>query len=731
MTAQRLQQVFPFFWQSISNSYTQIFFSKDKVFGFILIAVSLFDLSAGISGLLAVVSANSFAFLIGLNRQKVINGLYGFNALLTGLGLGVAFQINAAFIVVIVFSALLSLLVSVLLDGWLYKYGLPYLSLPFLVAIWVVILSTRQFTQLEISERGIYVLNEMYLLGGLPMVKLYLWFDTLVLPIPVKTYLLSLGAIFFQYHLFVGLLIATGLIIWSRIAFIYSLIGFLAAWFFYGFTGVQMSEIGYSYIGFNYILTAIGIGTFFVVPSVFSLFWVIISVPLLAFFISSGSYMLASYQLSVYSLPFNVVMLLLLYIFRVRERFHNKPGLVLVQQSSPENNLYSHVVNLHRLAHLGKFPVHLPFFGTWKVTQGINGSHTHQEAWKYAWDFEMTDEDGKTYTNDGNKPEDYYCFGKPIVAPADGYITVVEDGVSDNNIGDMNLNNNWGNSVVIHHAEAFFSQMSHLGKGSILVKKGQYVRKGEQIASCGNSGRSPFPHLHFQFQTAGTIGASTLDYPFTAYLKQADEKLFFAAAQPQNNDLVSNNQIVELLDEALHFVPGQIVRFKQEDSLEPVETAWKVETDIYNNSYFLCQQTHAKAWFVRQPDLFYFTHFEGTKDCLLYDFYLAAYQLITGFSPGLVMCEAVTNALYPKPAMRLFQDFIAPFYMFLSIEYTLVQKKYFNNLTSSKILLQSQVSFKVLGKETHQRSYELEFENNRLELLNLSFNNKNTILKRV
>lgn len=715
MIATRLQLIFPLFGQSISNSYTQVFFSKDKVLGLLLILVSMFDYNAGLGGLVCVASANGLAFLIGLNRQKTIDGLYGFNALLTGLGLGLYYQINTAFLVVLVFSAILSLMLTIMLEGVLSKYGLPYLSLPFLMSLWVVMLSTREFTHLTLSERGIYMLNEMYLLGGMPLVKAYEWFGNLGISAPVKMYFRSLGAIFFQYHLFAGLVIAIGLLRWSRLAFLYSVAGFATAWIFYQITGSRITGMDYSYIGFNFILTAIALGVFFTVPSPWSLLWVIITVPVLAFLISAGSLLLGVYQLSVYSLPFNLVVILLLYLFKVRERFHEKPALVYIQQGIPERNLYSYRVNRHRLWHLGTIPVRLPFHGKWVVTQGIDGDHTHKDSWKYAWDFEMTDDEGLTYQGKGLQPQDYYCFAKPVVAVADGYVTDVEDGVADNEVGDVNLRNNWGNSIVIHHAEGFFSQMSHLRKGSLLVKKGQYVRKGEQLASCGNSGRSPYPHLHFQFQTAGEIGAATLNYPFTAYLKYGSETAFVASAQPRIGEQLSHSQVENALDLALHFIPGQVIRFRVEYENKTEEISWITETDSYNNSYLLCEQSGAKAWFIRQPEIFYFTHFEGDKSSRLFDFYLGAYQLITSFTPELRMEESITTALYPNKGLLMLQDFFAPFWQFLSISFKMRQVKLVNDLSSSRINIETTVSWKVLNKSRGSRRFGIIFENNQLQ----------------
>ncbi len=731
MKSFRLEIVFPLFWQSLLNSYTQIFFSKSKILGLLIMLVTLFDIRAGLSGIVAVITANLAAYLIGFNRQQIISGLYGFNALLVGLGLGVYFQTNFTFFVILIFLALLTLLITVSLEGVLYKYGLPYLSIPFLISIWIITLASRQIAHLELSERGIYTLNEMYVLGGFPMLRIYEWFNNLEWALPVKIYFRSLGAIFFQYHLFAGLLIAIGLVIWSRQAFLFSVIGFAGAYLFYDLVGANIGELNYSFIGFNFILTSIAIGGFFVVPSPLSLLWTIITIPLLAFLITGGSSILQTFQLSVFSLPFNLVVILLIHILKMRERFTGKPALVLYQQYSPEKNLYSRIINQTRLAYLEKIPIKLPFHGFWKVTQGIDGPYTHQKNWRHAWDFEIIDATGRTYKDEGNLPEDYYCFGKPVLAPADGYIFEIDNSVDDNEIGDYNVRNNWGNTIVMSHATGLFSQMSHLKKDSILVQKGQYVSKGEQIAACGNSGRSPYPHLHIQFQTLPEIGAHTFDYSFSSYLTKSDHLSYNSLSQPMQDEVVGNNLVNQMLDKALHFIPGQELLFMCKDEQETTQLSWMSETDIYNYTYLLCRKTGAKAYYIRTPDSFCFTHYEGNTSSLLYDFYLAGYEIITGLNPGLMTRDALPVNLFPLKWILYLQDFISPFYRFLRVEHQMEYLKPKNTIDSEILKMQSEVSFKMFGKKHSRRNYELEFSANQLNMITILYLDKKIELKRV
>ena len=79
--------------------------------------------------------------------------------------------------------------------------------------------------------------------------------------------------------------------------------------------------------------------------------------------------------------------------------------------------------------------------------------------------------------------------GTPVYASADG---VVESA------GVINGN---GQSVVLSHDQGVVTQYSHLS--NIQVKKGDRVRKGQQIAESGNTGKSTSPHLHYEVRVNG------------------------------------------------------------------------------------------------------------------------------------------------------------------------------------------------------------------------------------
>ncbi|GAB1403461.1 hypothetical protein MASR1M74_06390 [Lentimicrobium sp.] len=684
--------------QSTLNSYTMVFFSKNRVFGLLLMVVTFFDVYTGLAGLFSIIVVNVLAWLFGLNKKNILAGFYGFNALLVGLGMGIAFHPTPAFYFILTFISLATLLFTLVFEGITSKYGLPFLTLPFLATIWFAILASRSYTALVPGESGVFLLNDLYARGGYMLVEWYQWFGNLAWPLAIKVYFRSLGAIFFQYHLLAGMVIALGLLIYSRIAFLLSVAGFAFTWLFYSAIGANMHELDYLYIGFNHILAAIAVGGFFVVASYWSLIWVVLLTPVISLFISGSILMLAPLQLPVYSLPFNLVVLLFLYALKFRERRLHSPETVVNQHYSPEKNLYLSQNEKIRFPNQQYLDIQLPFFGIWKVNQGHGGVYTHKEQWQHAWDFVIRDEADKEYDDSGSKRTDYYCFGKPVIAPAAGWIETVVDGIEDNEPGKYNTLNNWGNTVIIRHNSWLYSKLSHLKKDSITVSTGMYIQKGKVVGSCGNSGFAAYPHLHFQVQSTPYIGSPTLKYPIAHYLVHNQAPVLKTNAYPGLNEQVANIPTDASLLAAFNFETGHSLAYST-DSLSLGEGKWVVENDLWMNRYIVDTKTKARAYFVADDQLFRFTRFEGGRQCLLWYFYLAAFRVPLGFYNGLQVNDSFPPDVFPKGPLLLLQDFIAPFFIFLKPDFRLQYTVIHQDLSGNHIGLHS--AFKPgKGKQT-------------------------------
>lgn len=117
----------------------------------------------------------------------------------------------------------------------------------------------------------------------------------------------------------------------------------------------------------------------------------------------------------------------------------------------------------------------------------------------------MKDAEGKSARGDGRKNEDYFAYGKEIMAPAAAVVTDVIDGVRDNRPGSMNPYSALGNTVILRLAEDQYAVLAHLKPGSIRVNPGARVAAGDTLGLCGNSGNSSEAHLHFHLQQTPVV----------------------------------------------------------------------------------------------------------------------------------------------------------------------------------------------------------------------------------
>lgn len=148
----------------------------------------------------------------------------------------------------------------------------------------------------------------------------------------------------------------------------------------------------------------------------------------------------------------------------------------------------------------------LPLEDTWHVLWGgrtwDDNRHASVSDMRFALDL-LQRKAGSSAQGSGRSNEDYFAWNQPVVAPADGVVLVAEDGVVDNAPNHAVGGNLYGNVLVIDHGTDEFTLLGHLRQGSLLVKPGDRVLKGQRLARVGNSGMSTEPHLHFQLMDTG------------------------------------------------------------------------------------------------------------------------------------------------------------------------------------------------------------------------------------
>jgi murein DD-endopeptidase MepM/ murein hydrolase activator NlpD len=87
--------------------------------------------------------------------------------------------------------------------------------------------------------------------------------------------------------------------------------------------------------------------------------------------------------------------------------------------------------------------------------------------------------------------------GTEVIAPADGVVS------------EIGKTYGFGNLLIISHGYGLKTTYGHLS--SILVRKGQKVKRGEKIALTGSTGRTTGPHLHYEVALNG-VPVNPLNY---------------------------------------------------------------------------------------------------------------------------------------------------------------------------------------------------------------------------
>ena len=118
--------------------------------------------------------------------------------------------------------------------------------------------------------------------------------------------------------------------------------------------------------------------------------------------------------------------------------------------------------------------------------------------------------DGHSGTDFAIRDLEVMRHGVRVVSAAAGEVLRVRDGVGDGGLADATQGRGCGNGVVISHGDGWETQYCHLRDGSVAVRPGDRVNRGDRLGLVGMSGNTEFPHVELSIRR----NAATLD-PFT------------------------------------------------------------------------------------------------------------------------------------------------------------------------------------------------------------------------
>lgn len=167
---------------------------------------------------------------------------------------------------------------------------------------------------------------------------------------------------------------------------------------------------------------------------------------------------------------------------------------------------------------------------------------------RFAIDWLKVNEDNRLYEGDPQVLDNWFGYNQNILAVADAQVVRVVDRFEDQvpfilpaEQGTITLEEIDGNHVILALPNGQFVFYAHLKPGSVTVKEGDFVSRGDVIALLGNTGNTGAPHLHIHvMETASSLGSNGLPYTFSEYVLtgRTTEESFFDDGLEDNTPFI-------------------------------------------------------------------------------------------------------------------------------------------------------------------------------------------------
>jgi len=247
----------------------QVMFQNNPLTG-LLFFIGIFINSPllGLAGLIGLLTSTVAAMVLGVDRSLVRAGLFGYNGILTGIGLAVFLSWNGVLVVYMIVAAVVSTIVMMALAKLLGAWDMPALTAPFVLTTWLFLFAALLFANL---------LPTVLIQPALPNPRAPVL--TILRPLPLslagagitagnlaQAWFRGVGEVFFQDNLVTGIIFLLAILVNSRISAAFaalgSAVGLLTALLFLGGSGFWVYHGLY---GFNAVLCAIAVGGVFFV----------------------------------------------------------------------------------------------------------------------------------------------------------------------------------------------------------------------------------------------------------------------------------------------------------------------------------------------------------------------------------------------------------------------------------------------------------------------------------
>jgi murein DD-endopeptidase len=208
--------------------------------------------------------------------------------------------------------------------------------------------------------------------------------------------------------------------------------------------------------------------------------------------------------------------------------------------------------------------------GTWLAGEGPSNTSNHRRtitaidghiysSERFAIDWLKVGPNGDSRHDGSDRNDNWWGWGEPVLAVADGEISEVVDEYPDNTprvLPPVTLDNIGGNHVILRIAADRYVCYAHLQHGSIKVHLHDHVRTGDTLALLGNSGNTTGAHLHLQMMDRNSVlEAQGVPFEFAnfTYLGPgADYELDKHITVPWTHSIPPGDGVVEFSGSAIH-----------------------------------------------------------------------------------------------------------------------------------------------------------------------------------
>jgi len=626
--------------RSLLDAYGALFLARQRLVGALVLAATLCDLATGLCGLTAGVAALLTRRLLRLpalpGEAEILNAIYA------GLALGAFYASEPRLFALAAFGGLLGVpLASALrqmLAGPFGARGLPLLGAPFLCTAW---------TLLAVAK-------------GIALPLRTVWPAWPLLPdwVPGEaaatafSALSSIGALFFVANPLAGILVMAALLVASRILALLAIAGgLLANLLLAQFSTTPLPGLALL-VTYNGALVALFVGGLLAVPTRRTLLLAAGAV-LVASALSAGMLALsAGVGVPPLSAPFVLTVWLASAALRA-ESSASWARFWLALPACPEESLVNARLASARGLASGSTALLPPFAGRMTISQAVDGAHTHQGAWRYALDFVVL-VDAQSYCRGGSRLSDFHAFNLPVLSPVRGHVAAIRNDIPDNPPGEMNLVENWGNHVLIDIGGGLYVLLAHLRRGSIKLSPGDNVTPGALLGRCGNSGRSPQPHLHMHVQRGARLGSPTVPFHLAHCL--INGRQYALDGQPREGQTVEALTGNDALSTAFAPRPGREWLFKSgaREWRLAAETGLLGDTRLVSSAGGSVLASSARSLLALHQR-------RGSPDMLL-DAFVLAFGMTPFAAQGLRWRDAADASLLPLPlSLRLARRLRHPF----------------------------------------------------------------------